>query len=137
MLSENRDGSELLEIEVNKLRNAKVGVEFIQWQPFTGRNESVDLGFWNKENCSMEVNCTKNMRGNNVYYLSAVQKLYLTVISTAVPGTNDEELKSAAYSIDFSIKEKTDTVSLHITLTLALLVIFAIAFSFGVEWMRG
>ena len=72
LLDENRDGVELLEVEVSKLRNAKVGVEYVQWQAYTGKSELVDLGYWNKENCSMEVNCTKNMRGNNVYYLSGV-----------------------------------------------------------------
>lgn len=55
------------------------------------KNVTIDSGFLSRDNCSMDANnCTKNMRGKHVYYLSGVaDKLYLTVVSTA---TNDTSL---------------------------------------------
>ncbi len=69
-----------MEITLEHVKNAKVGILFNQT---TNENKTIDSGFFNRDNCSMEVNCTKNMRGKHVYYLSGVSKLFLTIVSTA------------------------------------------------------
>jgi hypothetical protein len=45
----------------------------------------VDLGFLTAKNCSVANNSTINMRGKHVFYLSGVQTLFLTVVSTGGP----------------------------------------------------
>ena len=70
-LSGNEDSSEILEIEVANIQNARIGIDFVQLRD-DGTNIIVDGGFWSKDNCTMEVNCTVNMRGKHVYYLSGV-----------------------------------------------------------------
>lgn len=79
-IEDNLSGDELLEITLEHVKNAKVGILFNQT---TNENKTIDSGFFNRDNCSMEVNCTKNMRGKHVYYLSGVSKLFLTIVSTA------------------------------------------------------
>lgn len=79
---------ELVEITLEHVQNAKIGFDFLQSQPqldWSVKNVTIDSGFLSKDNCSMDANnCTKNMRGKHVYYLSGVaSKLYLTVLSTA------------------------------------------------------
>lgn len=79
---------ELVEVTLEHVQNAKIGFDFLQSQPqedWSVKNVSIDSGFLSRDNCSMDTNnCTKNMRGKHVYYLSGVaDKLYLTVVSTA------------------------------------------------------
>ena len=93
---------ELLELTVEHIHNAKLGFDFVQG------NQSVESGFLSRDNCSMEFNnCTLNMRGKQVYYLSGVaDKVYLTVIAA-----NNTELNGeTSFVIDFALREKTTNV---------------------------
>ena len=74
-VSGNQESTEILEIEVMNIENARIGVDFVQRRD-DGTNLTVEGGFWSKDNCTMEVNCTVNMRGKHVYYLSGVQSLH-------------------------------------------------------------
>lgn len=76
----------------------------------------------------MEVNCTVNMRGKHVYYLSGVQSLHLTVIA--------EANASASFDIDFYLREKTTSVVVYLASSFALLFAFGLAYQGGIEWMR-
>lgn len=133
-VSDNDDSSEILEIEVTNVQNARIGADFIRIKE-DGTNQTLDAGFWNKDNCSMEVNCTKNMRGKHVYYLSGVQKLYLTVISTAGDNSTAAELQTQ-YDIDFFLRVKTTSVQLYLASSFALLIAFGVAYTKGVDYMK-
>lgn len=76
----------------------------------------------------MEVNCTVNMRGKHVYYLSGVQSLHLTVIA--------EANSTASYDIDFYLRAKTSSVVVYLASSFALLFAFGLAYQKGIEWMR-
>jgi hypothetical protein len=70
-VSQNKDSREILEVEVQSVEGARLGVDFWQMGE-NGQEQARDMGFLSKDNCSMEVNCTTNMRGKHVYYLSGV-----------------------------------------------------------------
>lgn len=128
---QDQDSEELLEIVLEQVKNAKIGFDFVQ-----NNITLVDTGFLNRDNCSMEANnCTKNMRGKHVYYLSGVNKLYLTVLSTAID-TQNAELGETSFDIDFEMREKTASVLWHIGITMAILALFIYGFTKGVKWME-
>jgi hypothetical protein len=79
-VEDNEDNSELLELELNTVENAYLGVDLVQQG-----GKRVDFGFLTAKNCSVTNNCTINMRGKHVFYLSGVQTLFLTVVSTGGP----------------------------------------------------
>ena len=96
----------LIEIEINKVSNVKIAIDFSQWQNIN-ITEVIETGFLEAWNCSADVNCTKNMRGNHVYYLSGVKKLYLTVVSTS---QDSDSLGSI--SLDFTLRENVKSAGL-------------------------
>ena len=96
----------LIEIEINKVSNVKIAIDFRQWQN-SNTTEVIETGFLQAWNCSAEVNCTKNMRGNHVYYLSGVKNLYLTVVSTS---QDSDSLGSI--SLDFTLRENVKSAGL-------------------------
>lgn len=73
-VAKNEESDKLVEIEINKVSNVKVAIDFIQWQN-PNSTEIIETGFLQAWNCSAHVNCTINMRGNHVYYLSGVKTL--------------------------------------------------------------
>lgn len=73
-VAKNEESDKLVEIEINKVSNVKVAIDFIQWQN-PNSTEIIETGFLQAWNCSAYVNCTINMRGNHVYYLSGVKTL--------------------------------------------------------------
>lgn len=83
-------------------------------------------------------NCTKNMRGKHVFYLSGVaDKLYLTVISSARNDTTLESLAETSFEIGVALKERTVSVWAYVVLTLLIMVCFTYAFKQAIKWMEG
>jgi hypothetical protein len=58
----NEDNSQMLELTVDRLSEAKLGLSITQLQP-DGANLTVDQGFFHRHNCSVVNNCSVNMEG--------------------------------------------------------------------------
>ena len=132
----NQLSDKLVEIEINRVANVRVAIDFTQWQDDANTTQVIETGFLQAWNCSADVNCTKNMRGNHVYYLSGVKTLYLTVVSTGGGDSNSFSDSSASISLDFTIRERVKSAGLQIGICILLLTLFAIGFSKSVVWMR-
>lgn len=106
-----------------------MGIEIVQLKG-DGSKSQLDSGIIQQSNCSVEVNCTFNMHGHHVYYLSGIESLHLTVISTATPN-GDSNL-----DVDIRLRTKTTGYLIYILISLTLLVIFGFGFEALVSWMK-
>lgn len=116
----------MVEIEINSVLNVKVALEFIK-KINGGAEEILDTGFLQAWNCTPEVNCTKNMRGNHVYYLSGAQNLTLITVSTG---------NSSSINLDVTIRESAKGVGFQIMICIVLLAIYTLYFRKSIRWMR-
>jgi hypothetical protein len=114
-IEDNIDGLKMVEIEINNVQNIKVALDFTQM--INQLLETLDTGFLQAWNCTPEVNCTKNIRGNHVYYLSGLQNLSLITVSTGA---------KSSISLDITIRENAKGVGFQVLICIAILTVFGI-----------